>query len=185
MAMVAVLGALEYRDRTGSGQYIDLSMQDIAAWLSMPAWNGAGARSGTPAVLACADGYVVVAEPKALDMSGAPQPTSEELTKLVAGLSRQDAVARLASYGLPATPVLSVREASLLPQTAERRLWFTATEDGFDWPMLSSPIRLTATPPMISRQAPAVNQDGEAILRELGITPPAGARPASRGSVPA
>src|SRR5215813_14381247 len=39
MAVVAVLGALEARDRLGVGQAIDLSMQDCAAWVTMPLWG--------------------------------------------------------------------------------------------------------------------------------------------------
>lgn len=39
MSVVAILGALAYRDRSGEGQYIDLSMQDIVAWSTQAAWN--------------------------------------------------------------------------------------------------------------------------------------------------
>ena len=37
-AALAVLAALHYRDRTGKGQYIDLSMQDISSWFTQAAW---------------------------------------------------------------------------------------------------------------------------------------------------
>jgi len=39
-----------------------------------------------------------------------------------------------------------------------------------DWPMLSSPLLLQLTPPQVTHVAPDVNQDGEAILNELGLT---------------
>jgi crotonobetainyl-CoA:carnitine CoA-transferase CaiB-like acyl-CoA transferase len=169
MAMAAILGALEYRDRTGSGQYIDLSMQDITAWLTLTSWNGAGARSGAPLVLPCAEGHLLVT---ASETGAVPSSVPPELRNEIASLSRERASARLAAYGIDATPILSVRESSLLPQTAARRLWFMMKEGGVDWPMLSSPLRLEATPPVISRPAPAVNEDGEAILCELGVAPP-------------
>src|SRR6185437_7069114 len=41
MAMFAILGALDHMERTGEGQYIDLSMQDVTAWLTATTWNGA------------------------------------------------------------------------------------------------------------------------------------------------
>jgi len=65
-AVAAILAALEYRHRSGMGQYIDLSMQDIVAWSTQMAWNGRAGSTGdgqepiriparTPAqVLACA-----------------------------------------------------------------------------------------------------------------------------------
>ena len=57
MAIVAMLAALEYRDRTGRGQYIDLSMQDISAWLTQTAWNGGVAAPHS--IIAVRDGYVL------------------------------------------------------------------------------------------------------------------------------
>ena len=41
MGMLAVLAALEERARSGTGQAIDLSMQDICAWAIQAAWNDA------------------------------------------------------------------------------------------------------------------------------------------------
>lgn len=40
MAVTAILAALEYRNRSGVGQFIDLSMQDMVAWSTQLAWNG-------------------------------------------------------------------------------------------------------------------------------------------------
>lgn len=38
---VAMVAALEHRDTSGRGQFVDLSMQDIAAWATHTLWNGA------------------------------------------------------------------------------------------------------------------------------------------------
>jgi crotonobetainyl-CoA:carnitine CoA-transferase CaiB-like acyl-CoA transferase len=37
-AALAILAALHYRHRTGKGQYIDLSMQDLSSWFTQAAW---------------------------------------------------------------------------------------------------------------------------------------------------
>jgi crotonobetainyl-CoA:carnitine CoA-transferase CaiB-like acyl-CoA transferase len=180
MAMTAVLGALEFRDRTGIGQYIDLSMQDICAWLTQTVWNGAAAAQHAPAVIACADGYVLLSPSETVGPSAPRQTIDPQLADEMKLLPRSKVTSHLTGLGMDAVPVLSVRESSLLPQTKHRRLWFTMTEEGAKWPLLSSPIRLTATPPQISHLAPAVDADGDSILRELGLT-----RPIERDADPA
>ena len=67
MAVAAVLGALEARDRFGVGQVIDLSMQDCTAWVTMPLWGKARTAS-QPTIVKANDGFVVVAPvvPRAL-----------------------------------------------------------------------------------------------------------------------
>jgi crotonobetainyl-CoA:carnitine CoA-transferase CaiB-like acyl-CoA transferase len=43
-------------------------------------------------------------------------------------------------------------------------------QDGeHQWPTLSCPMRLHLTPPEIRRGAPRLDQDGDSILRELGM----------------
>lgn len=59
-ALLGVLAALERRDREGTVLHIDLSMQDIAAWLSQQAWNGAGGRTDERCLVLCPDAFVMV-----------------------------------------------------------------------------------------------------------------------------
>ena len=55
-ASTAILAALEDRRRSGLGQFIDLSMQDICAWATQIAWNGREL-AAPPAVLHDEAGY--------------------------------------------------------------------------------------------------------------------------------
>ena len=169
MGIVALLAALEYRDRTGCGQYIDLSMQDITAWVAQTAWNrAAGTIDRTSSVLSCTDGYVVAEAAETeigqvLRTSGACSPDD------LANMTRETACSTLAQAGIAAAPVLTVREALSLRQTEERKLWFSVNEDGETWPLFASPLRLLRTPPVVSRPGPGLNRDGHAILDELGV----------------
>ncbi|WP_213736256.1 CoA transferase [Bradyrhizobium sp. dw_411] len=158
MAVLAVLAALAHRDRTGRGQYIDLSMQDIAAWLTEPAWND----TDLPALsmAACSDGFVL-AECDA-DRLGAMKA---DRSRSEFDMKRDDLVAILKESNVRAAPVLSVREVVAAPQTAARRLWFTVTEDGASWPLLASPLRLTGTPPAVRKPMPALGKDNQSLIR--------------------
>jgi crotonobetainyl-CoA:carnitine CoA-transferase CaiB-like acyl-CoA transferase len=171
VAIVAILGALEQRDRSGRGQCIDLSMQDIACWLTAPVWNGALTRQPRPAVLRCLDGYVAIdAGVQAGIASSLPPLAFAGLTAEAALLlTRAELAARLTQAGLPAAPVHTLNEAATWPQTRARRNWFHLREGGMDAPSLACPIRLQRAPLPDLRPAPALDQDRDDILRELGI----------------
>ena len=55
---VAMVAALEHRDTCGRGQYVDLSMQDIAAWATQTLWNGAHGGQ-MPPVVPCGEHHVL------------------------------------------------------------------------------------------------------------------------------
>lgn len=49
--LTAILAALEFRETSGVGQFIDLSMQDVCAWATQTAWNGAPSLMGEGKVI--------------------------------------------------------------------------------------------------------------------------------------
>ena len=150
MLRVSVLAALEYRERSGTGQVIDLSMQDVCAWATQAGWNGAAAgAAGT--VLACSDGYV---------LAGRDSADVETLT-------RAQAVATLAQAGVPAVPVLATPEVVLEPQTEARGLWLMVAAQGAQYPVLASPIRFAGKAGAVPRPGPALGRDNAQILQEL------------------
>ena len=164
-AVLAVLAALEYRDRTGSGQYIDLSMQDVAAWATMTLWDGTST-TPPPLIMPARDGYVVVEQPDS--GIGNSLPDGGTLTDLAAR-TRTEIASALERHGYQATPVLSARETIDAPRTKARGLVFRVTDDeGEEWPLLASPLRLQGTPPRVRHPMPALGRDGPAIMAELG-----------------
>jgi crotonobetainyl-CoA:carnitine CoA-transferase CaiB-like acyl-CoA transferase len=172
MAMAAILATIHHLDRTGQGQFIDLSMQDISAWLTQTSWNGAFEGRTEPAVVKAADGHVLVeAGDEALEAALRRSRDSALSRDRLAEMSRETLVDLLRGLGVVAVPVQTVREASRMPHTIERKLWFTMQEDGREWPMMGSPLRLTATPPTVSHLALPMNHDRDALLNELNLSP--------------
>lgn len=173
-AMGAILAALDHADRTGEGQFIDLSMQDISAWLTQTTWNGALEGRVEPTVVKASDGYVLVeAGAEALQEARCLTPGHVSSKQEAVQMNRQSLAAVLREAGLGAVPVQTVREAAMMPHTIERKLWFTMEEGGVECPMLGSPLRLTVTPPQVTHLALPMNNDRTAILDELGLTPAA------------
>jgi len=58
LGLLAILAGLELRDRTGRAPRYDLSMQDVAAWLTQLSWNGGRPPAGT--IVAEGDGFAAV-----------------------------------------------------------------------------------------------------------------------------
>ncbi len=151
VACVAVIAAIVHRDRSGFGQSIDLSMQDVAAWMTQTAWNRRGATGRQLCVVRCADGHVIAEGDLPPDVS-------------TDGMTRSEAVPYLRERGVTASAVLSVPEMLSLPQTVERRLWFKAGGDEFAWPLLDCPMRLSRTPARVEHPMPALGRDNSAVL---------------------
>ena len=158
--MTAVLAALESRQHTGNGQYLDLSMQDICAWATQAGWNREGAVASEQGVVRCADGYVLAncAVVEAVHRQAELQTDRK---------SRETVVAALIAAGVAAVPVLGISEVVAAPQTSERGLWFAVEEGGTEYPLLASPVRLTLTPSPVPRPGPRLGRDTQEILGAL------------------
>jgi crotonobetainyl-CoA:carnitine CoA-transferase CaiB-like acyl-CoA transferase len=164
IAVVAILAALEARDKTGFGQFIDLSMQDVGSWLTMTLWNH-DQSAPQQMMLSASDGFVVVEADAPTMKAGLPAGFATEGT-------REALCAALKEAGWQAAPVFSARETLEADQTRARDLLFHAQDaDGDEWPLLASPLRLKGTPPVVKRPMGNLGSDGAAILAELGRSP--------------
>ncbi|MBI4190598.1 MAG: CoA transferase [Betaproteobacteria bacterium] len=176
--LFSILAALEYRDRTGGGQAIDLSMQDTAVWVTQTAWNGRRA-SDTNVILKCRDGYVILES----DQAALAARLAELDSRFRLGLAtaenyqRAELVALAARGGITGAPVLNISEVITSAQTVARNLiGYARDKDGRTWMILNSPLFLKATPPAVTRLIGAL---GEANAEILGGEIPAGRAAAS------
>lgn len=142
VAPLAVLAALHYRDRTGQGQQIDISMLDCLVWALQPVWdlqNKDGLRLRT---IEASDGYVAVA------LTSDSNSTVDLVQNATPKLMRFDMVAQFRSAGLEAAAVLELDEVIKHPCTVtRRRLSMLPVAPGIVTPVISSPYRLGLTPP--------------------------------------
>lgn len=193
LAALAILAALQARERTGLGQVVDASMFDAAlALMSVPAARvlaGASATSelsGTHACYGtyrCRDGgFVAVGalEPKfweglcaALelpqmrgrqwDQGTRREEVNAAFAAAFARRDRDDWVAALRERDVCVEPVLDLPEALAQPQAAARGCVAGGA--------LVSPLRLSATPVAAPRRAPALGEHTDAVLAEAGFAP--------------
>jgi crotonobetainyl-CoA:carnitine CoA-transferase CaiB-like acyl-CoA transferase len=153
--LAAIMSALATRDATGRGEQIDISMQDAAAWLTQWCWRDRPLEPEAR-MLPCRDGYV------------AALAAPEDVVAAAANLSRTELVARLSERGIAAAPVLSVAEVAESAQTRARALLVHAADaTGQDWPLLSCPVRLSATPARVERPIGQLGEANEPILARL------------------
>jgi crotonobetainyl-CoA:carnitine CoA-transferase CaiB-like acyl-CoA transferase len=168
MAVVAVLAALEYRARSGQGQFIDLSMQDIVAWSTQSAWNRSQPQSAVGRIVQCLDGEVLMPEPASEGalhgLDGSSGTDANSLSVRAQQMLRADFVTMFGG-----TPVQTPAEVLASVRTVERGLCFTIEDERGCWPALAVPMRLLGTPPMVRRPGPALGRDNGAILGPLRI----------------
>jgi len=155
-ALLAVLAGLAYRDRTGKGQFIDLSMQEVSAWLTQFFWNGGVALPSDGRVVQCRDGYVYVSR----------DGTSSSCVEM----TKAEAEQHFKTRGMWCVPVNSVSEVAVHPQTLARELIVQGrARDGRTWPLLACPIKLQPRPAVVSRAIGSVGADLAEVLQDWGI----------------
>ena len=197
MALAAVLAALLQRERTGNGQYVDVSLFDGALSLSTSVFAGvnAGLEPAAPAqmtlngrypcysIYQTSDGrYMTLAalEPKfwknfcmavsredLLDRHNGGPEVALELEKLFACRTQAEWIQCFSTIDACCEPVLNLSEA-VDSSLARARSMQNLACDGKKF--IGFPLKLSASPPQADEPAPALGQHTKDILLSLGVT---------------
>lgn len=132
-APLLILAALRQRAMSGAGSYIDLSMQDVLAWVTGLAWPSGETALVPWATLEACDGWVMT-------RGDAPPP---DIVAQVKALTRDAAVAQLRQTGMEAVGICEMGEVFAHEAIRRRNLvQFVEVGDGAKMPILSSPHRI-------------------------------------------
>lgn len=195
-AFAAVLGVFE-QQTTGRGQHLSTALATTAVFLQSGDLvnyegrppGGQGGRdfpgaSPTDRYYRVADGHVRIEVDaidvqrwveSGLDLDGdrVTIDPERELDRVLAPLSRDEAVARLTEAGVPAVPARTPREVSLDDYLHERRVLgrFTSST-GERFVTTNRLVDFERTPVQAYMRAPGLGEHSTQILRELGESEP-------------
>jgi len=193
-ACLALLGALEYRRRTGEGQYIDISQVEAMASLLGDAFIPAKESAAPQGVYRCrgedrwcaiavftddewrgfkkALGNPTWAEDKRFATLSVRLQNKEALDSLVEDWTKkhtaEEVMSLLQAQGVAAGIVQDARDLAQDPQLKHRGFFVE-----LDHPELgktisdATPIRLSDTPPRYTRPAPLLGQDNNYVYGQL------------------
>jgi crotonobetainyl-CoA:carnitine CoA-transferase CaiB-like acyl-CoA transferase len=210
VAAIAILAALQARERSGRGQRVDASMFDgMLALMSVPAARrlaGGGDGDELSGAFACYNVYrcrdgrrvaVGALEPKfwerlcgALGLpalaraqydAGHQREMIEAVARVFATRDRDDWVERLAPHDACVEPVLGLEEALAQPQAA--RCLVEQPVAGGRLRTSWGAVRLSRTPAAVSRPAPRLGEHTDAVLSDAGFSADAIARLRDAGAV--
>lgn len=209
-AATAVTAALLGRERDGAGCWIDQALLDAAGHASLTAVAADAGRPrpvGEPHFLTgdlpgyglyrTRDGGLLALatlEPRfwqrfcravgradlALRQASTAPEVAREVAEIVAGRTRSEWDELFAQHDLPGEPVLSVSEAREHPQVRHRGLYADG-DDGL--PRLAYPALFDGERPRATERFPALGEDTERLVDELGIAPELSPRARRRAGI--
>jgi crotonobetainyl-CoA:carnitine CoA-transferase CaiB-like acyl-CoA transferase len=157
VAVGAIIAALVARRRAELAQFIDISMQDVAAWSTQLTWNDEPSVYERSAVVECRDGYVLVEDLSSVEMVRAQADTSTEAQPTQAQLS--------AEFAGKVHPIRTLNQVLELEIGATNVLELCDAK-GRSWPVLRNPIEFLKTPICYAPMLGDLGDDDE-LLRDL------------------
>ena len=143
LAPLAVLAALNYRDRTGLGQEIDISMLDCLVWALQPAWDEPDSEFARLQIVQATDGHAAVLP------TASVTPEIERMQNTKPTMNRVALVAHFETHGARTAAILELDEVIRHPCAVTRGNLMMKKIDDVLLPILTSPYRLKATPPVV------------------------------------
>jgi len=184
-ALIGILAALQYRNRTGRGQRIDVAQMDamIGVMQSFSFWELAqttfrsAARSGRVGVSGlhkALDGYVMFSLPAGRitdwfkELLGVEEVTSENVGEWVGQRPVEEVVKLLAKTGVPVAPVLDLDQVKANEHAKAREMFVKVDHPTLGEVILPGfPIKFSETKGDITMPAPLLGQHNEEVYSEL------------------
>lgn len=189
-ALIGILAALNYKNRTGKGQRVDVAQMDsmIAVMQSFSFWNlvemtflkaGRTGRVGVSGLRKTKDGYVMFSLPPGRitdwfkELLGIEELTSEVVDEWVSEKTTDEVVEILAKTGVPVGPVQDLDEVQRCEQAVAREMFVKVNhptlgeiiEPGF-------PIKFSETKGDLTTPAPILGEHTDEVLSNiLDLTP--------------
>lgn len=171
-AAIALVAALDHRERTGEGQLVEIAMMEVAAAVTAEqviehsARGVVAGRRGAHGVYACSGTDVWVAVDEVRD----PMP-AEERAAWCATRAPDVAATELLATGVPAAAVVPGHAVLDDPQLRARSFFEELSHPDVDVQAYPGwPLRMSGGPPSFWRgPAPTLGQHTDEVLRELGL----------------
>jgi formyl-CoA transferase len=186
VAAVAVLGALYHRDATGEGQYLDISMQDCAAWIVQSLLPFETERTphqpttepfAVNGVFETADGWILVSAPddaaedavlELLGDAGHGGNLEAALAEWAATAPTDDLLEACDRYGVPASRIADIEALLDQPQVDGRNAFAEVESAGRTYRVPVSPYCTALSGGRRpERPGPALGEHTEAVLSDL------------------
>ena len=184
-ALIGILAALQYRNRTGRGQRIDVAQMDamIGVMQSFSFWELAqttfrsaarAGRVGVSGLHKALDGYVMFSLPAGRitdwfkELLGVEELTPENVGEWVGQRPVEEVVKLLAKTGVPVAPVLDLDQVKANEHAKAREMFVNV-----DHPTLGEvslpgfPIKFSETKGDITMPAPLLGEHNEEVYSEL------------------
>jgi crotonobetainyl-CoA:carnitine CoA-transferase CaiB-like acyl-CoA transferase len=183
--LIGILAALNYRNRTGKGQRVDVAQMDsmIAVMRSYSFWTLADTtfrraarkhRIGVSGLHKTQDGYVMFSLPAGritdwfMELLDVDELKPEEVEKWVSERKTDEVVKLLERAGVPVGPVLNLQDVLENPQAKSREMFVKVdhpaagemTQPGF-------PIKFSETKGDFSQPSPSLGQHNDEILSKV------------------
>ncbi len=185
-AVIAILGAIQHRDRTGEGQVLDVAQLDcmvthlgvpisnylVTGKLAWQIWRDRPTSAILFGIFRASDGFVYIAAEggqtdRLRKAVGRDLESQQELAAWTSGQTVQGIVELLVSVDVPVAPVYQLDEVVTDPHIIERNMIVEV-----DHPKAGKlrqpnfPLKFS-TATTFSRPAPTLGQHNEEILRDL------------------